>query len=74
VLLRCGCYCSHGGPDGVAGVGCCHRYSSSDGGAMVMVTVMVLPQPLPCCKGADVGVVVVRALVPWQQQRSKALM
>jgi hypothetical protein len=35
-----------------------------------MAVVMVVPQSwwlLPCCKGADVGVVVVRAVVPWRQ-------
>jgi hypothetical protein len=54
--------------------GCCHGHSSSDGSATVMVTVMVLPWPLPHCEGADVGMVVVRAVVPWQQQQSKGYM
>ena len=55
--------------------GCCHRHGSTDGDAMVMVTVMVLLWLLPHCKGADAGVVVVvRALVLQWQQGSKALL
>ena len=56
--------------------GCCHRHGSTDGDAMVVVTVTVLLWPLPHCKGADAGVVVVvvRALVLQRQQGSKALL
>ena len=42
---------------------------------MVVVTVTVLLWPLPHCKGADAGVVVVvRALVLQRQRGSKALL
>jgi hypothetical protein len=41
---------------------------------MVVVTVMVLPWLLPRCKGADAGVVVVRALVLQRQRGFKALL
>ena len=83
-LLQCGCCCGHGLTAMVTVLlqpqwwrGCCHRHGSTDGDATVVVTVMVLPWPLPCCKGADMGVVVVvvvRALVLQWQQGSKALL
>ena len=76
VLLRCGCYCGHGGDDIVAAARSCCSCGGSDGYAtgLMALTVMAMVLQQPCYKGADAGMMVVRALVLQRQRGPKALM